>query len=56
MPETYVQSVDILLVEDNPGDVRLIRETLKNSKIHNNYNNLKYCGTESADRKTQTWR
>jgi CheY-like chemotaxis protein len=36
MPETYVQSIDILLVEDNPGDVRLIRETLKNSKIHNN--------------------
>jgi chemotaxis family two-component system response regulator Rcp1 len=24
------------LVEDNPGDVRLTKETLKNSKIHNN--------------------
>ena len=28
--------VDILLVEDNPGDVRLTRELLKESKIHNN--------------------
>jgi chemotaxis family two-component system response regulator Rcp1 len=34
--ETYVRSIDILLVEDNPGDVRLTKETLKNSKIHNN--------------------
>jgi chemotaxis family two-component system response regulator Rcp1 len=34
--ETFVQAIDILLVEDNPGDVRLTRETLKNSKIHNN--------------------
>jgi chemotaxis family two-component system response regulator Rcp1 len=28
--------VDILLVEDNPGDVRLTKELLKESKIHNN--------------------
>lgn len=28
--------VDILLVEDNPGDVRLTKELLKDSKIHNN--------------------
>jgi two-component system, chemotaxis family, response regulator Rcp1 len=34
--ETYVRAIDILLVEDNPGDVRLTKETLKNSKIHNN--------------------
>jgi chemotaxis family two-component system response regulator Rcp1 len=27
--------VDILLVEDNPGDVRLAREALKESKIRN---------------------
>jgi chemotaxis family two-component system response regulator Rcp1 len=34
--ETYVRAIDILLVEDNPGDVRLTKETLKRSKIHNN--------------------
>ena len=28
-------SIDILLVEDNPGDVRLTREALKDSKIQN---------------------
>ena len=28
--------VDILLVEDNPGDVRLAEEALKDSKIKNN--------------------
>ncbi len=28
--------VDILLVEDNEGDVRLAREALKDGKIHNN--------------------
>ena len=27
--------VDILLVEDNPGDVRLTKEALKETKIHN---------------------
>lgn len=27
--------VEILLVEDNPADVRLTRETLRESKIHN---------------------
>lgn len=28
--------IEILLVEDNPGDVRLIREGLKENKIRNN--------------------
>jgi CheY-like chemotaxis protein len=28
--------VEILLVEDNPGDVRLTREALRESKVHNN--------------------
>lgn len=28
--------IEILLVEDNPGDVRLTRETLKETKLHNN--------------------
>jgi CheY-like chemotaxis protein len=29
-------AVDILLVEDNPGDVELAREALRECKIHNN--------------------
>jgi CheY-like chemotaxis protein len=33
-----VLPIEILLVEDNPGDVRLIRETLKDTKIVNNFN------------------
>ncbi len=28
--------IDILLVEDNPGDIRLAREALKGSKVRNN--------------------
>ncbi|MBI5441319.1 MAG: response regulator [Deltaproteobacteria bacterium] len=31
-----LRPVEILLVEDNPGDVRLTREALKEGKIHNN--------------------
>jgi len=30
--------ITILLVEDNPGDVRLTMEALKDSKMHNNLN------------------
>ncbi|WP_218188029.1 response regulator [Desulfosarcina cetonica] len=30
------KAVDILLVEDNPGDADLAREALENSKISNN--------------------
>jgi two-component system, chemotaxis family, response regulator Rcp1 len=30
------QPIDILLVEDNPGDARLTQEVLKDSKIRNN--------------------
>jgi|SRR5579863_267078 len=33
--------IDILLVEDNPGDVRLTREVLKDCKLRNN---LFVCG------------
>ncbi|MCL4485384.1 MAG: response regulator [Nitrospirae bacterium] len=32
--------VEFLLVEDNPGDVRLTREALKDSKVRNNLNVL----------------
>jgi chemotaxis family two-component system response regulator Rcp1 len=30
-----VRSIEILMVEDNPGDVRLAQETLKDSKVCN---------------------
>jgi len=30
------KQIDILMVEDNPGDVRLVREAFKDSKIKNN--------------------
>ena len=33
-----MSSVEILLVEDNPGDVRLTIEALKESKLYNNLN------------------
>lgn len=32
---SYGDPINILLVEDNPGDVRLIQEALKDSKIRN---------------------
>ena len=28
--------VEILLIEDNPGDIRLVKEVFKDSKLHNN--------------------
>lgn len=33
---TGTRPIEILLVEDNPGDVRLTQEALKDSKIYNN--------------------
>jgi CheY-like chemotaxis protein len=33
-----MKAVEILLVEDNPGDVRLTREALTEGKFHNNLN------------------
>jgi CheY-like chemotaxis protein len=30
-----VKAIEILLVEDNPGDIRLTQEVLKEGKIHN---------------------
>lgn len=30
-----MKAVEILLVEDNPGDIRLTQEALKDSKLHN---------------------
>jgi two-component system, chemotaxis family, response regulator Rcp1 len=34
--EPQAQAIDILLVEDNAGDVRLTQEVLKDSKVRNN--------------------
>ncbi|MBE2183332.1 MAG: response regulator [Anaerolineae bacterium] len=31
-----MEAIEILLVEDNPGDARLTREVLRDSKTHNN--------------------
>jgi chemotaxis family two-component system response regulator Rcp1 len=36
--KTNTKVIDILLVEDNPGDVRLTREALKEGKVLNNLN------------------
>ncbi|KQX49215.1 response regulator [Paenibacillus sp. Root444D2] len=36
MDNKLSQNVEILLVEDNPGDIRLIVEVLKEGKINNN--------------------
>ncbi|MBI2831978.1 MAG: response regulator [Chloroflexi bacterium] len=35
MTDVLVKVIDILLVEDNPGDVRLAKEALKDSKVKN---------------------
>jgi CheY-like chemotaxis protein len=35
---TSVRPVEVLLVEDNPGDVRLTREALREGKVQNNLN------------------
>lgn len=34
--ETFGRPIEILLVEDNPGDVRLTQEALKDGKVRNN--------------------
>ena len=33
---SFINAVEILLVEDNPADVRLTKEALKEEKLHNN--------------------
>jgi two-component system, chemotaxis family, response regulator Rcp1 len=40
--------VEILLVEDNPGDERLTREALKEGKVYNNFHWVK-DGVEAMD-------
>jgi chemotaxis family two-component system response regulator Rcp1 len=41
-------AIEILLVEDNPGDVRLTREVLKEGRIHNTLN-VATDGVEALD-------
>ena len=36
MTQASVKVIEILLVEDNPGDVRLTREALRDGKVKNN--------------------
>ncbi len=36
----YADPIEILLVEDNPGDVRLTFEVLKDAKVHNVLNTV----------------
>ena len=36
MPDTVAVPIEILLVEDNPGDARLTREALRDAKVRNN--------------------
>jgi len=38
LAENSHRVIDILLVEDNPGDVRLTQEVLKEGRIHNRLN------------------
>ena len=35
-PQSFGQPIEILLVEDNPGDVRLTQEAFKEGKVSNN--------------------
>jgi chemotaxis family two-component system response regulator Rcp1 len=41
-------AIEILLVEDNPGDIRLTREVLKEGRIHNTLN-VAGDGVEALD-------
>jgi chemotaxis family two-component system response regulator Rcp1 len=40
MDYSQMTPIEILLVEDNPGDTRLIQEALKDSKIYNTLNTV----------------
>ena len=40
-PDRIVKPVEILMVEDNPGDIRLTMEAIRESKLHNNLHVVK---------------
>jgi CheY-like chemotaxis protein len=48
MGELSMEAIDILLVEDNPGDIRLTQEALKESKMRNRLN-IVNDGVEALD-------
>ena len=48
MESSFGKSIDILLVEDNPGDARLAREALKDAKVKNNIYHVE-DGAEAMD-------
>ena len=48
MNSSNVKLIDILVVEDNPGDARLIMEVLKSNKIHNSLH-IVADGVEAMD-------
>jgi DNA-binding response OmpR family regulator len=43
-----LQAIEILLIEDNPGDARLTQEALKDGKLKNNLS-IVYDGEEAMD-------
>jgi CheY-like chemotaxis protein len=46
MNRQTINPIEVLLVEDNPADVRLMKEALKDSKVHNNLH-VAYDGEEA---------
>lgn len=48
MTSGCLRAVEILLVEDNPGDIRLTTEILKDAKLYNNINVVR-DGVEALD-------
>jgi chemotaxis family two-component system response regulator Rcp1 len=46
--QEQVQPIEILLVEDNPGDIRLTREALHDSKVINRLNAVRDGGAALA--------
>jgi len=45
---SHAQPIEILLVEDNPGDVRLTIEALREAKVHNHLHTVE-DGVEALD-------
>ena len=48
MANTLIKSIDILVVEDNAGDARLIKEVLNDNKIYSSLNIVR-DGVEAMD-------
>ena len=46
--QTYTRAIEILLVDDNPGDVRLAREAMRDAKVWNKISDVR-DGEEAMD-------